>query len=536
MATTEKSRNLGIDILCCLGVMLLLGLSFFKAIGVTEIPVDSYMAALPIAARWFCLSGAMLLAACTGFIMSTRKFSASYFKIFGRLIYIYLICSVCTIAIRYFLLQEEMTILEMVQSLFDFTSSETARFAGMYFGLLLAAPFINAAFHDLKTRRARMGFLVIAALVSTLQPTLQFAGIHVIPEWCKALFPLAAYIGGAYIRRYSKRRDIFSLIIFLIALCVAQTVIVLSVSMANGMIYCPWLDSMASLPCLCIAMSLVGIFRSKRDGIGVGHRFFGGAAGGALAALLLGDPLLQCLMPVLEDTFYEQSVRLWAGYGLIPVLFILCAAIGLILQTPFLLIRQSVRSRSMEESDVQEASEFEETEDAEETEQPAEEPEESAEPEDSEESEAPAESVETEDAEEEYEEEEVDEAEEAAAYEEDRTDEDAYEDAEDVPAVQMSAGAMPRRISQPVPEASETSSRHTITVPVSQPEMQVRLTQPPTEKPIGVHEVAMPARRPQPAPAPKPKSYTLDDILSEQGIPVKHMPETVDDLIAEITK
>ncbi len=542
MATTEKSRNLGIDILCCLGVMLLLGLSFFNAIGVTEIPVNSYMAALPIAARWFCLSGAMLLACCTGYVLSSRKLSVSYFKIFGRLIYIYAICSVCTIALRYFVLREEMTLLGMVQSLFDFTASETGKFAGMYFGLLLAAPFVNAAFHDLKSRRARMAFLAITALVSTLQPTLQYAGIYLIPAWCKGLFPLAAYIGGAYIRRYSRRKDIFSLIVFLIALCVAQTVVVLSISMSNGMIYCPWLDSMASLPCLCIAMSLVGIFRSKREGIGSGHRFFGGAAGGALAALLLGAPLLQCLMPALEERFYDLSSRLYAGFAVVPVLFIVCAALGLILQAPFLLIRQAAHGRGAESEAAEESEESEEVEEIAEPaapEMPAEEPEEEPEeivPEETAE-EVPdvlpesAAYEETDADDEEYEEyEDDDEYEEYEEDEEDETD-------EELSAVQSAPVAMPGRTSQPVHYASETSSRHTISVPVSQPEMPIRLTQPPAEKPIGVYETELPKRQPTPPAAPPaPKSYTLDDILSEQGIPVKHMPKSVDDLIAELTK
>lgn len=515
MAVKEKSRNLGIDILCCFGVMFLLGLSFFKAVGYPEIPIDSYMSALPIAARWFCLSGAMLLAACTGYIMSTRKLSLSYFKIFGRLIYIYLICGAAAVGIRVLLLHEEFTLMQLLQSLFDFTASETAKFAGMYFGLLLAAPFINAAFHDLKTRRARMGFLVVAALVSTLQPMLQFGGICLIPEWCKGLFPLAGYIGGAYIRRYSKRRDIFSLIIFLLALCVAQTVVVLATSLPMGIMYCPWLDSMASLPCLCIAMCLVGIFRSKRDGIGAGHRFFAGAAGGALAALLLGDPLLNALMAPLEESFPDLSMRLYAGFAVIPMLFIMCAAIGLILQTPFLLIRQAVRSRQdddayeeAEETVEEETAEEETAEEATESTESVtpEEPEISAVSEISESQEVPAEEP---GEAEEYEEDDEEDDEEYEEFEE-------YED--EAPEEAIPEEIHPsQRTAPPIPEPQEVS------VPAYQPEISVR----PAEKPIPVQETYQP---------PQPKSYTLDDILSEQGIPVKRKTNSVDDLIAELTK
>ncbi len=510
MAVKEKSRNLGIDILCCFGVMFLLGLSFFKAVGYPEIPIDSYMSALPIAARWFCLSGAMLLASCTGYILSTRKLSLSYFKIFGRLIYIYLICGAAAVGIRILLLHEEFTPLQLLQSLFDFTASETAKFAGMYFGLLLAAPFINAAFHGLKTRRARMAFLVVAALVSTLQPMLHYQGIYLIPEWCKGLFPLAGYIGGAYIRRYSKRRDIFSMIIFLLALCVAQTVVVLATSLPMGIMYCPWLDSMASLPCLCIGMCLVGIFRSKRDGIGAGHRFFAGAAGGALAALLLGDPLLHALMAPLEESFPDLSMRLYAGFAAIPMLFIMCTAIGLILQTPFLLIRQAVRSKQADDDDFEEAEESAEEEEAEDfSEETAET---SAESVTAEETETPAEPEIPETQEEtapaeELEEEEADEEEDDEAYEE-------FEEYEDTAPEE----SIPEEIQPTEPPAPPIPEPQTI-APAYEPQIPVR----PVERPV------------QEIP-PQPKSYTLDDILIEQGVPVKRKSSSVDDLIAELTK
>ncbi len=496
--TKEKNRNLGIDILCCLGTMMLLGLSFFKVIGFAEVPIESYMAALPLAARWFCLSGAMVLAAGTGFVMSSRKYSASYFKILIRLVYIYLTGSACSLIIRIFLLQEEMTVPDVIQSFFSFTTSDAGIFVGMYFGLLLAAPFLNAAFHDLGQKRARLTFLVLTTLFSTLQPMLIIGGVTVIPEWCKYLFPVAAYIGGAYVKRYLKRRrDVVFMIIFLIALCASQTAVVLALSMAKGVMYCPWLDSIASLPCLCIALCLVGIFRSRKEGSGAAHRFFGGAAGGALSALMLGDPLLGCLLPALEERFPDISMRLWAGFGVIPVLFILCVAVGLILQIPLLAIRNTIRSYRNADEEPEDASDDGDIEDADESE------------EDTNETDIPDEEV-------------------------------IFEEAEEEEPAPRATLSLPPTYTQPLPQASENSSRHTITVPVVQPEMTVKLTQPPAEKPIGVHEVELPEtppKKPSPSPTPQPpKDYTLDDILSEQGIPVKHMPDSVDDLIAELTK
>ncbi len=516
----KNKRNLGIDLLCCLGAMMLLGLSYLDVMEFSKTPVESYMTALPIAARWFCMSGALVLAGGMGFVMSGRKFSASYFKIFIRLCYIYLMGSAFSLLLRIFLLQEELSAVQIVQEFFSFGTSFLAPVVGMYFLLLLAAPFINAAFHDLGHRRPRQVFLVITAVFGTLQPILQFAGVTVLPSWCLTLAPIAAYIGGAYIRRYLKRRrDIVLMVIFLIAILACETAVVLALSMAKGELYCPWLDSMAALPCLCIALCLVGIFRSRKYGNNVGHRFFGGAAGGMLLALMLGDPLLRCLLPALQERFPDAAIRLWAGFGVVPVLFILCTAVGLLLQLPVFAIRNAIRNSRADEVDTGEDVEDETEQDT------------------------------SEDTEEDISEEDAEEAA-AEAYELDSNDAEDEEDAEEKTIVQKTV-SLPLSYTQPLPQASENSSRHTITVPVvQQHEMTVKLTQPPAEKPIGVHEVKLPEKpveKPAPTPAekpvrkpaptpPQPKSYTLDDILSEQGIQTKHMPDSVDDLIAELTK
>ncbi len=515
--TTEKTRNLGVDILCCLGAILLLGLQYFDCIGFSDAPVNHFLAALPIAARWFCLSGAMLLAAGTGYVLSTRTYTNGHFKILFRLLYVYLACSAAGLLIRMFLLQEPFTWQTALQSLFDFTSTETSRFAGMYFALLIAAPFLNAAFHGLKHRQARQAFLVVAALVSTLQPTLYFGGIYILPTWCKGLFPIAAYIGGAYIRRYSKRKDWLSLLIFMLSLCIAQTVVVLSVSMAEGVLYCPWLDSMASLPCLCIAMCLLSLFRSRKEGNRAVHRFFGGAAGAALGALLIADPLLDCLLPALQERFPSLEIALLAGLAVVPMTFILCCGISLLLQLPFLLIRQGIRGGGVEE----ETEETEETEASEETEAAAEE---AVETEEAEAVEAPP--VETTQK--------IfvsrTEAEAAAAYEEDAYEEEddaAYEEISTVPQepVEVHTAKFPAPV---LPKTPPSNSRHTIAVPIPPTEQVVRLTQPAEELPIG----AKPAVR---QPVSRVRDYTLDEILSEQGIAVKRKTDTVEDLIAELT-
>ncbi len=424
-----KARNLGIDILCCLGVMMLLCLQYIDAIGYFEEPVASWSYAAPIAWRMFCLSGAAVLSAGTGYILSSKKYTAGYFKIFIRLLYVYVVCSLVAILMRLTLLQEEMTFPEILQAFLRFKTTDTSSFAGMYFGILLAAPFLNAAIQGLPNRNARLLFLCLTTAFGTLQPILYIEGIYLLPEWCLGLFPVAAYVAGAYLKRYLKKRHIPVFLLAMLVLIAAETAIVTWTSLPEQKLFCPWLDSLATFPAFGIALCLLGLFHSKKNGKSSVHRFFAGAAGGALAALLLGDPLIDIAMAAVTERFPDPDIRYWVGLAIVPVLFILCCVLGLMLQLPLLGIRSLLRSAEAE----------------------------------------------------------------------------TEEDEEEKPKKKRSKGevSMPERVhTKPGPRLTASDDRHSIKVPVTEPETELTMTQPTAELPPGLKEVELP---PEPSPAPEPE-------------------------------
>ena len=334
----KQGKYLCADFLAVIGAMLLLGLEYLKSAGLMEMPVTKDLTGL-IAGRWFCLSGAMLLSACTGYVLSTKKLSWHSVTSLLRLLYIYVVSSLIALLVKRVIFDEYVTKEELWDMLCSFTATDTGKFAGMYVLLLLFAPFLSAAFHDLKTYNARLAFLAVTAGVSTLQPMLIISGKYLLPEWCKYFAPFAGFIGGAFVRRYAKSLSRGAYLLLLLLLCGLQTAAVMYICTQRGVLYYPQFDSMAALPTLMTALLTLSLFHSEKRGDTAAHRFFYNASGGAIAALILGDTMIDFSLPSLAEYFPEQKGLLSAGMIAVPIIFILCCAAGIFLQIPVLLIR-----------------------------------------------------------------------------------------------------------------------------------------------------------------------------------------------------
>jgi len=488
--TRKEGKYLCADLMAVLGVMLLLGLEYFKSAGFMEMPV-TYDSALPIAGRWFCLSGAMLLSACTGYVLSTKRLSWRSLRPLIRLLYIYIISSLGAMMIRRIIFEEALTKEEIWGLIRDFSATDTTRFAGMYVMLLLFAPFLSAAFHDLRTYNARLAFLAVTAGVSTLQPMLIVSGYYIIPPWCKLLAPFAGFIGGAFVRRYAKSLSRVAYLVLLLLLCGLQTAAVVYICTERGILCYPQFDSMASLPSLMTALLTLSLFHSDKRGDTPLHRFFSNASGGAIAALILGDTVVDFVLPSLEEYFPEQEILLLAGLIAVPVIFILCCTVGIFAQIPVFMARTLFSPDEYEEEEDEEDEE-EDTETEEETVSDA----------------KPLRRLEP------------------------LTEENIKSVSEDLPQPYENTGTVKDTASF-LPPPAEYRERTAALPPVSEPEKPEEDTET-VSVTLPEPEPVQEENKPVPAEIKKHEPATLNEILEEQGIPVQE--DSVDDLIARITR
>ncbi|MDE6657592.1 MAG: hypothetical protein K2J88_03290, partial [Oscillospiraceae bacterium] len=146
------------------------------------------------------------------------------------------------------------------------------------------------------------------------------------------------FVGGAFVKCYAKNHSRILWFFLLLLVSVLQTVSVVFICTERGCLYYPQFDSMASLPSLIIALLILSLFHSKNYGDSGLHSFFAGASGGTLSALILGDIMIDFLMPSIAENFPDTKNLLFVGFLAVPVIFILCCTIGLFLQIPIFIV------------------------------------------------------------------------------------------------------------------------------------------------------------------------------------------------------
>ena len=419
-----KKRNLGIDVLCCIGVMLLLNAQYLDEVGFAA-GSAAWGDVLPALAWTLSMSGASVLASCIGYVLGTKELTSSHYLVFIRFLYIYIPCAAIALWMRVTMFNDILTDTDALMAVLTFSPTQTGGTVGMYFFLLLAAPLLNWFFRGLKYRPVRLVVIQLMAVLAGLQPILTIGGTPWLPRWVRLLYPAAAYLGGAYLCEYHKRCKRIPMAVILAVLACGTTTAVILTSGSNAV----WVNDVASLPYLLIGLALLALCHSEENDLSPTHHFFMGAAAGSLIALLLGDLALDAALPAIDERFPKGAPRLAFGLVAVPVVFVLCAVIGLILQLPLFRLRMYLHPEMLE-----------------------------------------------------------------MEYENEKPRRRRHADV--IMPERTHTAASKRRKSH--------DSRHSISVPVSDPEMKLHLTQPGMEKPQGVIETHLPDLPEVPPDYPEP--------------------------------
>ncbi|MBE6855914.1 MAG: hypothetical protein E7500_00605 [Ruminococcus sp.] len=216
----EKKRYYAVDFCCILGVILMIGLDFFRKSGFEQTALTGVISVLPLALRWLCMAGVPLIILVNGASFSRDTFSFSQYKGFFKLIY----CTAVCFAVMWIYTGGHPDSFP-TSSVKPFYYYDGIDFALMYSVLLLLSPFLNCTYQALPNNRAKAFLVGSFAFLSSMPNILIFGGNYILPVELTQLWPVTLYFLGAFIWENRRKFDFLGGAVFTICLCFSQAIL-----------------------------------------------------------------------------------------------------------------------------------------------------------------------------------------------------------------------------------------------------------------------------------------------------------------------
>ena len=191
-----RSRQPGIDLLRCLGLLFVNGVHAFLYNGYYYEPQVGFLIWGANSFKWLFFTCNGLFMLLTGYLKCEKPFSKNYYRSLLPILVGYLLTCLVTFPVRHFLLGEELTLFQWLEKAVTF--GNYAWYIEMYIGLLLFSPIINLALNQLKEPRQlywAAGTMIALSALPSITP------LNLIPDYWTSLYPVTYYVIGAVIRK-----------------------------------------------------------------------------------------------------------------------------------------------------------------------------------------------------------------------------------------------------------------------------------------------------------------------------------------------
>ena len=209
----NKPYYAGIDIIKILAAFFVVSIHFFLYSGVYYTPIQSKEYIAPIAMRWLVYTCVPLFMIATGYLMKNKKFSGKYYLGLIKIIVIYIVVSIPCMMKDKEVFNKEFTPWTTLKGFLEFTNAQYSWYVNFYIALFLLIPFLNLAFNGLENKKQHLA-LVITITTLTIVARSLYIGFdretqsRLLPDYLNALWPLAYYYVGAFIREYPIKKKV----------------------------------------------------------------------------------------------------------------------------------------------------------------------------------------------------------------------------------------------------------------------------------------------------------------------------------------
>ncbi len=225
-----ERRNTSLDILRICAVFLVNSVHFFWFNGFYQQTLrnDSAIFIMMIMRTFFtiCVPLFMIL---TGYLMSQKTLSKSYYKGIRKTLIIYAIATLACMIYKTITANEPISVGKVILDFLSFKGANYSWYIEFYIGLFLIAPFLNLMYNGLKTQRKKQilvfTFFAISILPNIFNmhvftnpqwwatPTISSEYDKILPSWWTCIYPVSFYFVGAYLREYGFKMKTRTLLI-----------------------------------------------------------------------------------------------------------------------------------------------------------------------------------------------------------------------------------------------------------------------------------------------------------------------------------
>ena len=238
MNPTSKVRNPALDIIRCFAFLFVVCVHFFLNSSFYEETVAGIPMYIMMIMRALFINCVPLFILLTGYLMTNKKLTLSYYGKLSKTVGIYILASLGCVAYKMLKFGQAYTIGEFVRGFFSFEHANYSWYIEMYIGLFLLCPFLNVLYHGLETQKKKLVLIGTLLFMTALPSIVNIAipcvmtlikgngynySFPLIPDFWETLYasPLTYYFVGCYLREYPikiKCRNIFIISLFTLIL------------------------------------------------------------------------------------------------------------------------------------------------------------------------------------------------------------------------------------------------------------------------------------------------------------------------------
>lgn len=215
----KKSRSVGLDIVRVAAILFVIAGHFFLNTNAINTVFTGFWLFPQGMLRALFATNVPLFLILTGYLNLSKTVNRKYYKGIIAVILSYLFISVVTIFFRIHFLDEYLSVVQWTLKITDFSAINYAWYIEMWIGLFLLTPFLNILWKNIASKRHKIVLIGTFYLLSALPDMFNRYGVHLVPGYWEATYPLAFYFIGAYIREYQPQPRKAHLLLMIVGCC-----------------------------------------------------------------------------------------------------------------------------------------------------------------------------------------------------------------------------------------------------------------------------------------------------------------------------